>query len=454
MNFAYSLIKRDYIFAESCNYDDTSNLQTRCPFCYEPVFLKAGNSKKNHFSHYSESFNSKECELRAKSFYKNYSDFVTETKGQTLLKHYKSFSYLYAIYMGVPKDIVFFTTELYENLVISCKELILNGTTQLELELQQNHMKEFLILSLKSLLNCIINFKLEIPQLNLFYELYLESINQFLKCFEKRYFDLDELGVKFIKQKLNEEQNSENKLERLYTQITTNSDYIVNTLSKRFSIEEIHTICFCLLQRENKEIGLCLKKLKQSILQNNTKSYKTITGKIGSYVDAKSIQHISNIDFFKISLFLGQENAFAYEHKSKIKKNVKIQFLLINPNINFFERLSKITVFSTSIKSDFYKYFKWGPIVKRHYKIMIRRNIQDYLNFYNNEQNYYKNVVEFEKENNEKRQEIEKKRQPEFIIHKRNNSQKTQKTICKICQKEIQTFRLVNHLKTEHPKHK
>ena len=87
MDVAFSLIKRDYIFASDCNFDDTSNLQIRCPFCFEPLFLKSGSTKKDHFSHYAESLNSADCELRAKSYYSSYSEFESETKGQTLLKH-------------------------------------------------------------------------------------------------------------------------------------------------------------------------------------------------------------------------------------------------------------------------------------------------------------------------------------------------------------------------------
>lgn len=117
MDVAFSLIKRDYVFSSNCNYDDTANLQIRCPFCYAPVFLKAGSSKKNHFSHYSESLNSEDCELRAKGYYSSYSEFVSETKGQTLLKHYRFFSNLYAMYMGIPKDIILYTDRQKNELI-------------------------------------------------------------------------------------------------------------------------------------------------------------------------------------------------------------------------------------------------------------------------------------------------------------------------------------------------
>ena len=180
MDIGYSIILNDSIFASDCTYDDTANLQIRCPICFEPLFLKSGSTNKNHFSHYAESLNSEECELRVKSYYSSNSEFESETKGQTLLKHYRIFSNLYAIYLGIPKDLTLFSNDQYEAIIKPAIELVKQGETELELELQRDNMKDFLTLSLKILFNAIISLNLEIPDFNTFYELYKESIQNFL----------------------------------------------------------------------------------------------------------------------------------------------------------------------------------------------------------------------------------------------------------------------------------
>ncbi|EID83919.1 hypothetical protein MSI_26930 [Treponema sp. JC4] len=200
--------------------------------------------------------------------------------------------------MSVPKGIILYEPETSDLLIVPCKQLILNGKSQIEQNLQQVHMKEFLDLTLKILLNSIINLKFEIPPINKFYEIYLESIKQFLGYIDKKFLNYDNLGIELLKQKLAQVQNPENIYDRLCSQIINNSDYIVNALSKRFSIEEIHAITFCLLQRECKEINESLKKLKQTIISRRTKTYTAIDGTVHNYIDVKFAEHEASLNFF------------------------------------------------------------------------------------------------------------------------------------------------------------
>lgn len=465
MDVAFSLIKRDYIFAANCNYDDTANLQTRCPFCYEPVFLKAGTTKKNHFAHYSESLNSADCELRAKSYYSSYSEFESETKGQTLLKHYRIFSNLYAVYMGVPKDIVLYTNLHINELILPTIDLINNGKSDLEIELQRDNMKDFLSLSLKILLNSIINQKLNIPVCNTFYEIYKESIKDFLDYSNNRILDYNSQGINLIKQKLAILQNEDKKI-LFHNQIINNRDYIINNLSKRFSVEEIHKIFVCLLSRECKEVNRSLKQLSQQITKKYTNYYISEDGKRRNCLDLSASKYLDKLDFHKISLFLGQENVFVYERIYEGINNIETNFILINDDFDFFGRLSKIGLFSSSENSDFFKYYKWGPIIKRHYKIFKWQKLKTlrpiYLQFYESESKYYENYLlkaeqkKKKKETEEEQRKIdEAKKNPTFIIHKKNELQQDKSPkiiVCKFCKKEIPTSKLIMHLKKEHPK--
>ncbi len=468
MDVAFSLIKRDYIFAANCNYDDTANLQTRCPFCYEPVFLKAGSTKKNHFAHYSESLNSADCELRAKSYYSNYSEFESETKGQTLLKHYRIFSNLYAVYMGVPKDIILYSAEQINDLINPTIDIIKQGTAELEIELQRENMKDFLSLSLKILLNAIINQNLQIPAIPDFYALYKESIQDFLNYTEKRILDYEALGKNLLLaklQKLKEMQN-EDYSQQLFEQITNNKEYVINTLSTRFSVSEMKIILFGGIIKKNTDILNCLNKLRSNLIKKYTEKMQCVDGKEREFLSTRSTKYIYDIDPFKISLFLGQENVVFYTGKNKKNKQYEDRILLINQNINFFERLSKIKLFSTSEKSDFFKCYTWGPIIKRNYGIYRIQNPdlikKEYLKFYSDEkQKHEANLLKrkqqelLKQEQEEKAKLEESKKNPVFIIHKKSEieQEKKQKMIvCKFCKKEILANKLILHLKKEHPK--
>ncbi len=456
MDVGFSLIKRDYIFASDCNYDDTTNLQIRCPFCFEPLFLKSGSTKKDHFSHYAESLNSADCELRAKSYYSSYSEFEAETKGQTLLKHYRMFSNLYAIYLGIPKDLILFSDSQYNEIIKPVIELVKQGKSELELELQRDNMKDFLNLSLKSLFNAIIILNLEIPEYIIFYDLYKKSVQDFLDLINKRIFDYNNQGSDLLKKSLKTNNNTEpvEYSQQLLEQIVQNYEYVINTLAKRFSTAEIRIMLFGGIIKKNTDIHNYIQKLKQSIEKKFTGSYMTITGKMQPCMYPNVSKYTTEVDCHKMSLFLGQENVIFYRTLNH-KKNIKeYRIHLIKPNINFFERLARISSFSKSQKSLFYEYYKWGPISNREYPIfnqeITTEDTKIYLGIYSTEEQKFKRKAE---EKNKEKTEIIKQ-SPTFIVHKRDEKQPIETTICRICKKEIPTFRLRAHLKAEHPKRK
>ena len=143
----------------------------------------------------SESLNSADCELRAKNYYTSYSEFESETKGQTLLKHYRIFAVLYAVYMGIPKDIILYSEEYINALVSPAIDLIKQRTSNIEIELQRDNMRDFLSLSLKIILNAIINLNLQLPAISGFYALYKDSIQNFLSYTENRILEFNALGT-------------------------------------------------------------------------------------------------------------------------------------------------------------------------------------------------------------------------------------------------------------------
>lgn len=104
--------------------------------------------------------------------------------------------------MGIPKQLVFFSDTQYEEIIAPTIELIKRGTSDLEQELQRDNMKDFLSLSLKTLLNAITIMNLEIPELNIFYELYKESMQGFLDLIDKRIFDYNKQGTELLNKKL------------------------------------------------------------------------------------------------------------------------------------------------------------------------------------------------------------------------------------------------------------
>lgn len=482
MDVAFSLIKRDYIFAADCNYDDTANLQIRCPFCFEPLFLKSGTTNKDHFSHYAESLNSADCELRAKSYYSSYSEFETETKGQTLLKHYRMFSNLYSIYMGIPKQLTLFSDIQYEEIISPTIELIKKGTSALELELQRDNMKDFLSLSIKTLFNAITIMNLEIPELNIFYELYKESMQDFLDLIDKRIFDYNKQGTELLKKKLKQKIiKTEEYSQQLLDQILENRKYVIETLATRFSIEEIKLILFGGIIKKHIDIHNSILKygeaIKKSLEKKKYVVIECVDGKKQTFTSidyvSKYDKNISNIDCFKISLFLGQKNILFYGIKNNKKQTTEYKIHLINPNIDFFERLSRISSFSTSQNSLFFNYYKWGPIPKRNYPIYKKKITEElqshYLGiYYTEEQKLQKKILKQNKEEGEPKQKRktrakktipelqieEPHKSPTFIVHKKNETKPIQTTICRICKQEIPTYRLRAHLKMEHPKRK
>ncbi len=473
MDVAFSLIKRDYIFATDCNYDDTANLQIRCPFCFEPLFLKSGGTNKDHFSHYAESLNSADCELRSRSYYSSYSEFESETKGQTLLKHYRMFSNLYSIYMGIPKQLVLFSDTQYEEIIAPTIELIKRGTSDLEQELQRDNMKDFLSLSLKTLFNAITIMNLEIPELNIFYELYKESMQGFLDLIDKRIFDYNKQGTELLNKKLQQKIiKTEKYSQHLLEQVLANREYVIKTLATRFSIAEIKLMLFGGIIKKNIDIHNSILRLTESIKKKTIVSLKTINGK-RNFMSTKYIKYISEIDVFKISLFLGQQNIIFYNSHNPKKNITEYKIYLLNPNIDFFERLSRISSFSTSQKSLFFNYYNWGPIPKRNYPIykkLITEELQaHYLGiYYTEEQKQQQKILKQNKEEGEPKQKRktrvkkaipelqieESHKSPTFIIHKKNETKPTQTVICRICKQEIPTYRLRVHLKMEHPKRK
>jgi hypothetical protein len=55
----------DIISAIECDYPDTKAFGLKCPFCDEAVFLRAGEKRKPHFSHYSKTPETIVCENRS-----------------------------------------------------------------------------------------------------------------------------------------------------------------------------------------------------------------------------------------------------------------------------------------------------------------------------------------------------------------------------------------------------
>ena len=110
--------------------------------------------------------------------------------------------------------------------------------------------------------------------------------------------------------------------------------------------------------KKNTDIHNYIQKLKQSIEKKFTGSYMTITGKMQPCMCPNVSKYTTEVDCHKMSLFLGQENVIFYRTLNH-KKNIKeYRIHLIKSNINFFERLARISSFSKSQKSLFYEYYK------------------------------------------------------------------------------------------------
>lgn len=124
MEYSFSIVKSKMVYAKDCTYTDSAELQLRCPYCLEPVYLKDGEIITTHFSHYKESINAKDCEIRSKNYSasSNTSNHFTN-KGQTLKNHYKAFSLCFAKFCNVSEYIIynFIFSDFYGNIK---KELV------------------------------------------------------------------------------------------------------------------------------------------------------------------------------------------------------------------------------------------------------------------------------------------------------------------------------------------
>lgn len=110
---AYSLVLKKYITADECNYSDTTRLQIKCPYCYQPVMLRKGNYISSYFAHYSTTksytlggLNQDDCPNRTETGF-SYSYPIDEffnLHGQNLITQFAHFSQFFDDFIHYDSD--------------------------------------------------------------------------------------------------------------------------------------------------------------------------------------------------------------------------------------------------------------------------------------------------------------------------------------------------------------
>lgn len=369
MEVGFSILKKEYIKPEDCDYRSTIDYQIRCPFCFEPLFLKRGTKMVPHFSHYDISINAKTCELRAKNtnFYFDKSD-ITESKGQTLLQHYFVFANCFALFMGIPANNDFdILQQKYDNSQIDeIKNYTLDEIKRLNKNdiLPEDYLEKFIESNIKFYL-----YKLNIESIldkkdtDQIKKEFVNSFFFFTDQFNNHNFNFIELGIGYRKNNSFYTEFEESAKPTLPQIIEEKSDTIKQLLKIAFNDFEI------------KEIFSILK------LSDNVPCYSIAPNMIPFIEnDIFETNEKKSLSLKKILLFLGQENYFLYKGKElgsysigRIKDVDDLQ-LRLSLIMNFSERKTKDNLF--------YKYFpaittKLILIHEREYKIAKSK----YLNF-------------------------------------------------------------------------
>lgn len=344
MEVGFSILKNEYIKANDCDYHSTTDFQIRCPFCFEPLFLKKGDKQIPHFSHYDISINAKTCELRAKkvSFYFSNTD-ISDSKGQTILQHYFVFANCFAIFMGLSTDI--------DN------SLLRYGTNQSQID----EIKFYTLEQIKQLNKYDIlpqDYLGKFIESNIFFYLYKlkldnlidkkndtqiknEFVNAFFHFSEKFHaheFNFVEIGIEYRKSNPFYDCSIEANKTTNQIFVEEKKEMITQSLKYAFNKNEIQII-IGVLKLTEKNPCYCLHPNLIQLIENDFFA----TG-------AKQ-----SISLKKILLFLGQDNCFLF--KKKMLGPFWIGRLKDIDNFNL--RLSLILSFSGRQTKDnpFYKNF-------------------------------------------------------------------------------------------------
>lgn len=344
MEVGFSILKKEYIKAEYCDYRSTTDYQIRCPFCFEPLFLKRGTKMVPHFSHYDISLNAKTCELRAKSvnFYFEKSD-ITEGKGQTLLQHYFVFANCFALFMGIPANTDFSILDqtFNQQQIDNIQNYTLDEIKRLNKYdiIPEDYLCKFIDSNIRFYL-----YKLNME--SILEEKEAENIKQeFVKCFffftdefNKHHFNFVEIGIEYRKGNSFYNDFKESAESILPQLIEKKSEIIKQLLKVAFNDLEIKVI-FSILKLSHEIPCYSINPNLIPFIEN----------------DFFETNEKKSISLKKIFLFLGQNNYFLFKRKEigtywigRIKDVDDLQ-LRLSLIMNFTERQTKDNLF--------YKYF-------------------------------------------------------------------------------------------------
>lgn len=344
MEVGFSILMKEFIKAADCDYHSTSDYQIRCPFCFEPLFLKRGTKMVPHFSHYDISLNAKTCELRAKSvnFYFEKSD-ITEGKGQTLLQHYFVFANCFALFMGIPanNDFSILNKTFNQQQIDNIKFYTLDEIKRLNKHgiLPEDYLGKFIESNIKFYLYKLnMESILEKKDAEKIKQEFVKSFFFFTEEYNNHHFNFVESGIEYRRNNTFYNNFEESAKPTLPQIIEEKSETIKQLLKVAFNDLEIKEI-FSILKLSDKNPCYSIAPNMIPFIEN----------------DIFETNEKKSISLKKILLFLGQENYFLYKRKELGSYNIA----RIKDVDDLSLRLSLIMNFSGRQTKDnlFYKYF-------------------------------------------------------------------------------------------------
>lgn len=206
---AYSMALKKYITAGECSYSDTSKLQIKCPYCYQPVMLRKGDFVEPYFAHYSTTktyslagLNSNNCPNRIESngYGLDTIENFFESHNQGLIVQFANFAPFFDEFIGYQKpysEYIFDQTKLKDLLKVKAEK----GNKYAE-ELFLPQMREFFNITLYHYIYTAVSYR-ESKQLafdsviNKLTDSYLKILEGLAKCYKDKTFNFAKEGRKY-----------------------------------------------------------------------------------------------------------------------------------------------------------------------------------------------------------------------------------------------------------------